>query len=129
MILNHPCIISSRLLPAVKIGAAYLSIEYGPWKEGRRTYRVYLDTPTFSYTDDTLTSGIGGGNLQEGLRSCLAFMGGCGESINYQARTGRAGENADLYPSHVAEWCADNDDEISMLGYELEENENLIVKS
>lgn len=47
-----------------------------------------------------------------------------------QDRNGKAGEdedsNANLFPKHVAEWCAANSDELSRLSCELEETKNAI---
>jgi hypothetical protein len=129
MKISEPCVITPRLLPGVRIGEAFLSIEYGEWtKDGRQGYVIYLNTPTFEYTDDTLASGVGGGSLQNGLESCLAFLGVCGESVNYSRRIGRRGDNADLFPNDVASWCADNEDELGMLQDELAETDDLIIE-
>ena len=128
MIINSPCIITARLLPGVRMDDAFISIEYGGWHQnGRQWYRVFIDTPDFEHIDTTVSSGVGGGTLQQGLRSFFSFAAACGESMNYEARTGRKGDNADLFnDQQMREWCAAHEDELSMLSIELEETPNLI---
>lgn len=130
MKINHPCIITPRLLPGVQINDAFISIEYaGITSDNRDKYKIYLDTPTLEYEADDLASGVGGGTLQEGLESALGFMHACGESYAWQERHGKDDEdsNAKLFPKDVAAWCAANSDELSMLECELEETEGAIV--
>lgn len=130
MILKSPCIITPRLLPGVKIGGAYVSIEYAGINgtAGRTRYRWYIDVDGAEYTGDDLQSGHGGGDLRQGLESLLSFLSACGESVSYAARTGRSGENADLFPPAVAEWCAANDGELSMAAMEVQETADCIVE-
>lgn len=127
MQIKSPCIITARLLPGIKVNDSSLSIEYnGVSPEGRDRYLVYLDTPQGEYEIDDLASGCQGGSLQEGLESCLGFMGACAESLEYEQRTGRKGDNADLFVPEVAQWCIDNKDEIDMLQCILSEEKDLI---
>ena len=131
MLIKAPCIITARLLPGIKIGNdSYLSIEYtgNINQDNRDIYRVYLDTPDFEHVDETCQSGCGGGTLQQGLSSALSFMGACAESVNYARRTGRQGDNADLSPKHVAEWLAQNEDELSIAQCLLDETPDAIEK-
>lgn len=55
------------------------------------------------------------------LTTLLSFLEACAESIHYGDRTGRVGENADLFEPAVAEWAAAHSDEIGMLRLEREE--------
>lgn len=133
MEIKYPCIITARLLPGIQIGDSFLSIEYGDVvsetrlpQYSRQGYVVHLDTPTFEYTIDDIRSGCCGGTLRRGLLSALSFLGACGASVNYERYSGRKGENADLFPPHVAEWCAVHEDDLSLAGCELEETENAI---
>jgi hypothetical protein len=127
MKINAPCIITPRLMPGIRIVDAFLSIEYrGKSHDGRQVYRVSLDTPDFEYEDTSIQSGVGGGTLAQGLHSCLDFMSSCAESLAYGERTGRKGENSDLFPPKVAEWCRDNSDAIDLAAMELEESPNAI---
>ena len=123
MEINAPCLITARLLPGVKIGDSWLSVEYGDYTpEGRMQYVIYLDTPQGEYVIDDICSGCQGGSLQQGLEACLSFMSAC----EYEARTGKRGENADLFAPEVAQWCVDNRDEIDMMQCELSEIPDLI---
>jgi hypothetical protein len=127
MLLKNPVIITPRLLPGVKVGDAFLSIEYdGITRDNRDRYKIYLDAPNLTHEDSELQSGCGGGTLQDGLANLLGFMFACGESVQWGKRTGKLEGNADLYPPDVAAWCADNASELSMLCEELSEKEGLI---
>lgn len=121
MTLHPPFQISSRLLPAVRVGNDWISIEFDGQSEGRTRYRFYIDFGNQGYTANDLRSGVGGGSLQEGMCSLLSFLSACAESFMSK------GDNCDLFPPHVAEWAFQNKDELSMLSCELEENQNLIT--
>lgn len=123
MKISSPCIITPRLLPGLHIGGAFVSIEYGePNNDGRTTYVYYIDLPDFEYESNDLASGCQGGDLQDGLESLLAFLGAAAEAKNYEDRTGRKSENADLFPAEIVEWAAQNSDEIAAAQYELDMN-------
>ena len=125
----EPCIITSRLLPGIKVDDGTVSIKYGHRdSKGRQCYVVSLDTDEIDFENHSLASGAGGGSLQEGLRSALSFMEACGESVNFSRRTGMTGEQEDLFPSDVAAWCARHVDELGMAVCCLEETESLIVE-
>jgi len=128
MTLNHPFKISSRLLPAVQVGDATISIEFSKraGRDGRTRYNWYIDAPGLEATGDDLQSGCQGGSIQEGMESLLTFLSACGEALNYSDRSGHESENADLFPRDVAEWAQANTDELSMLACELQENKELI---
>ena len=79
------------------------------YSTGRDRATLILNTPEFKYTDNTLQSGVGGGWPKvEIFESYLAFMEACIESREYVGACGNPGENADLFPDHVAEWLVDN---------------------
>ncbi|MCW4050798.1 MAG: hypothetical protein NWE89_13790 [Candidatus Bathyarchaeota archaeon] len=127
MEIREPLIITSRLAPGVKIGDATISIEYADiTPDGRQAYRWFIDNGNGHRQDfrgEDLVSGVGGGSLQEGLKSLLGFLGAFAEAIAYQERiyAGEPLENSDLFPVMLSEWATANADEISMLAYELEE--------
>ena len=130
MKLNPPFEISPRLLPAVRVGSAFVSIEFaGQTSDGRARYRYHIDTPDWEYTGDDLKSGVGGGSLESGMESLLSFLSACGEAVAYSQRTGRESENADLFPPHVAQWCYQNSDELSLLQFEISEAEFDLIES
>ena len=111
--IKQPCIITARLLPGIKIGDSFISIEYSERKadEGRARYRYYIDTPAFEHVNDDLQSGYGGGSLQEGLDSLLSFL--------------QSGDAFD--DKQVAEWAQENSEELSMAQLELEETPDAIT--
>lgn len=76
---------------------------------GRDRATFILNTPEFKYTDNTLQSGVGGGwSKVEIFETYLGFMEACIESREYVGADGNPGENANLFPDHVAEWLVDN---------------------
>jgi hypothetical protein len=124
MEIHSPLCITSRLLPGVKIGEGTISIEYAGEKDGRHAYRWFIDNGNVRGQDfqgDDLCSGIDGGSLQEGLASLLGFLGAFAEAITYQDLAEQKSDLADLFPAGLAEWAADNADEIGMLAFDLEE--------
>jgi len=128
MILHDPFAISARLLPAVKIGDSWLSVEWSPkpGREGRARYRFHLDTPTFEYTDDELQSGCQGGTLQQGMGSFLTFLSYAAEHARYwRGREADDPETA-LFPPQVIAWADHWSDEIDVLAYAIEETPDLI---
>lgn len=115
MILDPPFLISSALAPALKIGSATLSLldVKLPDADGRDAAVFELQTPDFTYIDEQMKSGVGGYHgtvdIFEGF---LGFLAACGESVRCVAYSGEPGENAGIFPLHVATWCAENLDEI-----------------
>lgn len=129
MEIHHPVIITARLEPGVKIGKVFISIRYSNKRgEGGRTrYHYSIDgIGRKSFAGDDLQSGAGGGGLQDGLETLLSFLEAAAESYSYRMRTGRSGENEDLFQPKVVEWAYQNSDEIGMLRTELEETKDLI---
>jgi len=116
-----PFTISSRLLPAVSVAGATISIE--PTKnrdrDGKPEWRWYVDlSDGREFSGAELWGREAAGGI---LESLLSFMAACGESVNYRDRTGRGGDNADLFPSGLAEWCGLNSDELSAAAFDCEE--------
>lgn len=132
MRLHPPFIITSRLLPGVQISDGTISIEYSdrPGKQGRDRYKYYIDAPGIEYENDDLQSGGGGGSLQRGMGDLLTFLGAAAESYSYRMRSKRdePGESEDLFPPEVVKWAATNDDEISMIGMEIEESDKDLIE-
>jgi hypothetical protein len=128
MKINSPCCITSRLLPGITIAGSEISIEYaGSTSDGRTRYRWFIDIGK-EFTGNDLKSGCQGGGLQSGLESLLSFMEACGEAHRYAQRTGRPGENADLFPVPVAEWCYQHSNELGMARLEIEESETPAIE-
>jgi len=128
MKLKHPFFIHCRLLPAVNVGNATISInEIGSTPSGRTSYRYYIDTPEWEHEGNGLESGVGGGGIQSGMESLLSFLYACGEAYRYKmAYPESEPENLDLFPPNVAEWCYLHSEELSMMELELQENPELV---
>lgn len=124
MRLHPPFIIGPRLLPALRVGDAILSLDgIEPGSERDRATFI-LDFPDgTSYEDDKLQSGCGGFHgVVEVFETFLSFMEACGDSRQYEIRNrlkfGES-ENATIFPLHVADWCAEQADELAMLRSDL----------
>lgn len=118
MILHPPFFISARLAPAIRIGNATLSlVGTAPGTgehQGRLQAHFVLDTLEFEYEEKKLYSGVGGvRSTVELFETFLGFMEACADGMGHRHGEEK-GENADLFPLHVAEWCADYSDVISM---------------
>lgn len=124
MNLKYPFFISARLLPAVKVGEDTLSIEFGDeTRDGRVAYRVYVDfSDGEEYVDESVRSGVGGGNLRDGMSSFLSFLGAAAEAY----RRGHS-ENANLFPKRVVEWAHRYDGEIACVQFEIEETKDCLT--
>ncbi len=129
MKLHAPFEISARLMPAVRIAGATLSLNLSgrQTSDGRDVYVCWIDLPDGSEHEITdLRSGCQGGSVQEGMGALLSFLSAAAESRQYRERTGRKGENEDLFPAPVVDWAADNSDEISLIASEIEETPDLV---
>jgi hypothetical protein len=122
MELHEPFIIGARLLPALRIGDAVLSLDSMAIANVRSSAEFHLDIGDQTYRIDDLRSGATGfRSVVEPFSSMLSFMSACAESMRYRRSTGHGGENADLFEPAVAEWCADNASEIESAQCELED--------
>jgi len=115
-----PFIISSRLLPAVSVAGATISIEPTRNRDryGKPEWRWYVDLPGGREFDGAEL--YGWGDAGEMLETLLSFLGACGESVNYRDRYGRGGDNAELFPPAVADWCGQNSDELAAAAFDCE---------
>lgn len=124
MLLQSPFFIGSNLLPALRVGQAVISMQYGDWtSDGRISYDYVIEHPEFIYGSNDLASGVGGGTLQQGFESLLSFLLACAESLQYFDRTGTEGENQWLFPPMCWDWVRENSDELQMLQCDLEQGE------
>jgi hypothetical protein len=109
--LRPPFFISGRTYPALPVGNATLSlmaIKSGPGRR-ERAYFV-LDLPWgLVHEDSPMFSRMGGfKGYVEVFYAYLEFLSAAAESHEYEQRTGKKGENSDLFPPHVVEWAAEN---------------------
>lgn len=125
MKLKSPLLISSRLLPAVSIAGATVSLEFLPG----RNVRWFIDLPDgaeFSGDDFRRPACCAGDTAENAcdaaFEAFLGFLSAAGESFKYAERSGRdgmAGENSALFPRPVTEFAAENSEEIGLLSFEL----------
>lgn len=130
MILHHPLIITSRLMPGLEIGGGTISLALPGSRaaSGRAHYVVWIDLPGGAEHEvTTLQSGCGGGNIQDGLSSLLSFLDAAVESRRYREWQGGSEIDPDgnegLFPPAVVDWTSENSDEISILQCELDEGD------
>lgn len=117
-------------MAGLQIGGGFISMGVGPRNaEGRTAYGCFIDLPDGQEHEVTdLRSGCQGGDLAGGFASLLSFLGAAAESYAFRMRTGRTGENEDLFPPAVVEWAYANSDEIAMLCCEIEESETELIE-
>lgn len=124
MILEWPLIISSRLLPAVKIGEDFLSIDFDG---NSNSWSFYIDTQDGEFSGDGLRGRFS--DIREVFECLLGFMEACAESVRYSRHTGERGENCDLFSPEIAIWIEENQTQIEyfrlVLSEESEESEEI----
>ena len=125
MTLQSPFEISSRLMPALRVADACLSLGYGKVADdGRTEYEVWLDLPDGrEFRIRGLRSGVGRRGIQEGFESLLCFLFAAAESLQYERRTGGTGENTSLFAVEVVEWASTQSEAISAMMCEIEGRE------
>ena len=119
MILHSPFFISARLLPALKVGDATLSADgcvfIFDFPDGRE------------HEVDDFHPGASR-DRADWFGSILCFLEAALESRDYRVRTGRPGENEDLFPAWVLDFFDGQGDEIGMLRIEIEESETPLIE-
>ena len=118
MKLERPLLISARLLPAIKIGTAWLSYDY------KDSGDFYLDVDGKTHVITDFHPGPSH-TIVQCFDDILAFMGACAEGLDYELRTGQKSENGDLFEADVAEWIYANRTAIEEMQCELMEEENV----
>lgn len=129
-----PMIITSRLLPGIRVGDASISVEIDGYEEGPRAQvRYYIDRPgadTYTaadvsapvYTDDRQDGGAR--ILRVGLATLLSFLASEAEAYEYAMRTHTGAPSEGwLCSAEIAAWASLNEDEIAMAGLELGEQD------
>lgn len=115
MKLHDPFFITARLSPGLRVADAVISLEDIMYGERDRATFVIDFADGSHHIDSELQSGEQGFRSRvEIFESFLGFLSACAESINFTRRTGRCGENGQLFPEDVATWAADNQDAIDM---------------
>lgn len=133
MTLHPPFIIASNLNHGIKIAGATISIwpsdtpsHHDPHGKTCWAYEIELPNGERHEGHDL----FGWGETQEMMENLLAFLDACAESRQHRERMGEddvdPDSNEGLFPPAVAEWAAQNSDEIACVQCEIEETKNLI---
>ena len=120
MNLKHPFAISARLLPAVCVGDATISIEYAGESGGRTLYRHTIDfrgSKRPAVIED-VRSGVGRASLRDGMSALLSFL--------YASAT--QSDMAGEFTPRVERWAKQNSDEISICQLEIDETPDCCVE-
>ena len=125
MTLEPPLVISPRLLPALRVGGGFVSIEPATLASGKPRWRYYIDGPDFSYEKADLR---GWGDHRAMLGVLLSFLRSAAEAYHYRTFVKHRAEldpdsNEALFPSNVVEWAYQYDGELEALALQLEESE------
>lgn len=117
MKLHDPFQIAHNLEPGLRIGDAWITLQYSnrPHPEGRQRYCWKWFRGAREESGDDLSSGCGGGTLIKGFDSMLSFLGA------FASATEQDEENYDLFPESMREWAELYSDEISMLELEIDD--------
>lgn len=125
--LKPPFLIGGRLLPAIRIGDVWISMERLERRENRYVFRWTIDMPDgSSHTGSDMDSPRS--SIQEAFANILGFLSAAAEAYGYELQTGRKSENIDLFPKPVVEWAYQNSDDIDVMACGVEETEGLIVE-
>lgn len=98
---------------------------YQPEDEAYRPqYKYVIKTPEWEYVGNDIHGAVNEvPDTNKATQSLLAFLYACQESFVRNEN----GENATLFPRHVAEWAYQNSDEISMAAIEQEVANSLVA--
>ena len=119
--LSDPIFISARLLPAIKIADCTISVDcVGASPDNRLVFRCYFDRPgKRTFIDDNLRSGCAArydsAKIRTTFASLISFLSAAVESRQYRERTGRTGENENLFPGFVVRFFDEHSAELDSL--------------
>ena len=116
MKIPQPFEISARLLPALKVGEAWISLQ-----EDGATFVLDLPDGSEHIVDDVRYPACGRRDWREHFAALCSFLSACAESRRYVAHDGGRGENAGLFSEPIGEWAESVLDELAMLECEIEE--------
>lgn len=121
MKLHAPFVIESRLLPALRIGNATLTLRLPlfPAERGKWGATMIFEAPGIQFTDQTVRSGLAGfRSLVEPFNTYLGFLEAAAEAREQ-------GDNADMFPPKVMTWARAHASAIAEARIELcDENGN-----
>lgn len=127
MELSAPLQITPSLLPGVSISDAHETawVQIDSPRKGERDLVIVVTLP--DGTDVRSDRFSPRGDIREAMAAALSFLGASGESYGYRMREGESEPDPDgnevLFPAPVPEWAYRFSDEISMMQFELENEE------
>lgn len=117
MKLHPPFIITSRLVPGLRIGDATLHLtSIGEWgDDGREEACFELEIDGVGHCD-VVRSGVGTGfkSAVQAFHSYIGFLSAAAEAVQYGRRHGYKSDNADIFPPAVMQWADENYNEIGV---------------
>lgn len=135
--LHSPVIITSRLMPGVRLSGATISLDNGGSSisgAGRVCFRYFIDLDAgFAFEGNDLASGCfdspSAKLIQSALCSLLGFLEAAGESYRFRMRLGRLASADVMFPAQVVEWAYQNSEELSVLSLQLAQIPGLIEEA
>lgn len=127
MQLTAPLQITPSLLPGVRIADAHETawVQIDSPRAGERDLVIVVTLP--DGTDVRSDRFSPRGDIRKAMAAALSFLGAAGESYGYRMRKGESEPDPDgnevLFPAPVPEWAYRMSGEISMMEYELENEE------
>lgn len=128
MKLHSPFIITPSLAPGLSVGGAFISFKRGQFVIDLPGGAEHVVTD-FRFPQGRIAGDTDGDALAKGFAAILSFLSACAESRQYATRTGRPGENADIFPENVGEWAESVSDELGMLAHEIDESEVSLIEA
>jgi len=120
MEISAPLEITPSLMAGVRVGDGWVGVEPAEGMVdhyGKPAWRYQILAEGIEHEGNDLH---GWGDAREMCASLLCFLGAAAEA--YRAGMGgRESDNADLFPAPIMEWAYQNEDELSLLACELED--------
>lgn len=121
--LHSPMQISPRLLPAVQVAGAWISIEPAGVRDDRIEWHWHIDAKGgLTQSGGDLSSGVGTTDDEAGYRSTMSALISFLMDAAEQYRHDSDYDDPSFYTS-IVHWAYQNDDELGMLQVELEGGE------
>jgi hypothetical protein len=109
--MTYPFFISSRRMPALRVGNGIIHLEKVDWDpEGRLFARLIIDMPFPMSNTSTIHSGVQGfRSYVEPFAVLLDFLSAAAEAWRRENS-----DNRNMFPEDVMEWASDNEGEIAL---------------
>jgi hypothetical protein len=112
---TEPLIITSRLLPGIKVGACTISLKPGKVTGHRQQWTGIFDLKRQFTVHVKDYECLRGRSLRNVCADWIGFLHAFAEAVDPKS------ENHDLFPIKLRPWAEANEDELSLLSAELSE--------